>query len=160
MVDRNGEQSPFQIAKVLHGVDNIAYIAGFIDGEGCVSAYVYGDRLDGRAHFFTRITVSNTNKDVLDFCREVLGCGKVTLVKRARVGNEKDGYVLRICKRSEVKMALSILKPYLVVKRDVADLVLKLIESKPYAKNYFTAQDLALVEEIRTLNKKGRDEQS
>jgi hypothetical protein len=165
MVDRKeGELSPFEQAKVLHGLDNIAYVAGFVDGEGCISAYVFNDRFDSRPHFFTRIAVSNVNEDVLHYCREVLGSGKVRPVKRNMTkpsqANSKDTFALIICKRSEVKTALKIIRPYLIVKREVADLVLELISTKTQTKNWFTARDLTIIDEIRVLNKRGRDGKS
>jgi hypothetical protein len=154
MVDRNGEQSPFQIAKVLHGVDNIAYIAGFIDGEGCISVTTKKNTY-GMLTYDPYIQVTNTNKAVLEFCRYVLGFGNIK-VKHSDRANTRDYYILYIWGKAKVKIALSIILPYLIVKKGVAELVLKLASQELYA--HPTMQDQEVIEEIRVLNKKGRDE--
>lgn len=156
MVDRNDEQTPFQLAKVLHGVDNIAYVAGFVDGEGCISVTTKKNPY-GMLSYDPYIQVTNTNKEVLEFCRYVLcGFGNIKTHRLKYRVNTRDYHVLTIWGKEKVKTAISIILPYLIVKKGVAELVLKLASRTLYA--HPTVQDQEIIEGIRELNKTGRDE--
>lgn len=58
-------------ASTLSEID-AAYLAGLVDGEGCVSLV---PRKGGGAH--VRLVIVNTNRQVLDWCQQVCGVGAV-----------------------------------------------------------------------------------
>lgn len=51
-----------------------AYIAGLIDGEGTVTL----TRKHKNENRQLAVTISNTEKSLLDFCRQTIGAGKIT----------------------------------------------------------------------------------
>jgi len=58
---------------------DLAYLAGFIDGEGSICIFGY----HGRRHSALRLQAYNTNRDVLDWIALTFG-GRVHVVKRRR----------------------------------------------------------------------------
>lgn len=92
--------------------DQIAYVAGIFDGEGCVS-FIKKERT-----YFIRIHITNTNRELLDHIQSLFG-GSIFKCYR---GNEKykDRYdwVLGWTKAVEF---LEIIYPWLIVKTDAAD---------------------------------------
>ena len=94
---------------------DLAWAAGFIDGEGCVA-------VDSRKS--PRITVSNTDRRPLDRLQELLG-GTICVHGR---GNPEKGHrpswVWAVHGGRSVRRVLAEVRPYLVVKGEQADLVL------------------------------------
>ena len=94
--------------------EKLAYMAGFIDGEGCIRAS--GNYLNLSMH------VSNTVKAPLLFMQEVFG-GSVRgygSPKKLPSGKmNKRAYLWVICGESAAKALLALL-PYLIVKKQEA----------------------------------------
>lgn len=82
------------------------YIAGFIDGEGTISA---------RNNRF-RITITQTNKEVLEAIRSFTQCGNVVEITK-RKAHWKDSWVYFISKRENIHKFLIKIFPYLIVKK-------------------------------------------
>lgn len=110
---------------------DIQYIAGFVDGEGCIYAQVReNNRLD------TRLTVTNTDLKTLLEIQEFFGCGKI----REKSRSAKDIYT-KICYVWEVwaKEAAVVIKqllPFLRQKKKQAELILELREYCITRKSY------------------------
>lgn len=147
------ELSIYEQAKILYGEGIIGYVTGIVDGEGSVGAYISIDKF-GRYHLLVRLTIANVNKDVLDVCQIVLG-GDVKLIKRKLRGNRKPVYRLLITDRPTVERALLIIHDYLIVKYEVASLMLELINSKKTHYYNYTPRELEIVTEMRKLNRRG-----
>ena len=140
-------------AKALYGEGIVGYVAGMIDGEGCIGAYTYTSR-DGVLRCIPILTITNTNKDVLDCCRMVIG-GKVALIEKRRE-KERPLYRLQTASMPTIERALLIVRDWLIIKRDVAELVLELINSKRTHCRGCIPRELEIVTEMHELNKKGR----
>ena len=104
---------------------SLEYIAGFFDGEGCITA-------DKNA-FTVRLSITNTQKAVLDEIQKVLG-GFVRS-KDVAGPNRQPSWELRYAKRATVKHILEILRPYLVVKSVEAWLALEYIALHEHCKS-------------------------
>jgi len=136
--------------RALLGKETVAYVAGIVDGEGCISVWTSKrkDRWIG-----IQIFITNTNVEVLDFCQKVLG-GVVKLHYHG-TAKHKTSYRLSISSRSSVKRALEILLPYLIIKKKVAVLVIELIKSLDNRVHGYTPRDLEVVTEVKKLNRRG-----
>lgn len=92
-----------------------AYIAGYIDGDGCfyIGSVKTKTRLARKP--VVSIAISSVNRPVLDHFKKLFG-GCVSLVRKAH-GNKKSLYQYSIRKRNTVKLTENILI-YLVEKRE------------------------------------------
>lgn len=105
------------------------YIAGFFDGEGCISSQEYWER--GKYEKYPRInlqiSITNTNKEVLNLIRGVFGGTVRSHGKKKR--NHKKCYDWKLCGKEKMRVFLTSILPYLVVKKEDAELGLKFIET-------------------------------
>jgi len=101
------------------------YIAGFIDGEGCI---IFGKHKDKRLirgfTIYYRVGVSNQNKEVLEEIRKRYG-GIISKKK-----NENTCWELIIAKREEMKNILADMIPHLIVKKQKAKELLNLLKQR------------------------------
>jgi len=151
------ELSTCEQAKVLYGEGRIGYIAGIVDGEGTIGAYVYSSKryCDGQV-LVVQFRITNKNIDVLNCCQMVLGGSIHPLKARSNV-NDAQCYYLQIYNKPNIKRALLIVLDYLIVKYEVAKLMLELIDSVEGHYHGSTPRELEIVTEMRALNKKGRE---
>jgi len=120
-----------------------AYLAGFIDGEGCLTIKNGGPNCpNGRI----QLNIYNTNEVILRYIRDKVGFGCVYVGTKEGKYNSKA----KTCWRYEVAacqcfVLLSSLLPYLRVKREQAELLLQYGDSN---KNEIRGK-------IHNLNKRG-----
>lgn len=92
--------------------DELAYIAGIVDGEGCISFC----RI--RGSHFVRVLVANTNRDVLEYLQSIFG-GDIHSV--ARKPGWKQSWQWRISWSRAIEF-LDLIEPWLRIKEDQAHL--------------------------------------
>ena len=124
-----------------------AYIAGFIDGEGSIGLSDRGKeaRKTRDLIYIMKISISNTNRDVLEWIRLKIGFGSIYT---ARKGNNKhkQSYQWAIVGRRCVDL-LEWIYPYLKVKRLQAEVLFEFAESmRPPGNVKFWFKEDALVE--------------
>lgn len=108
--------------------ESLSYIAGFVDGEGCIG--IVRRRFEKNPKWHTRfnpkLTIVNTNLAVLQMIKETFG-GSITQKKQY---SEKHNisYALSITDRKAVEAIKSIHK-FLIVKVKQADKVLEFSET-------------------------------
>ena len=85
------------------------YIAGFIDGEGTIQ--ITKNKV--------RITIPQTNFEVLEEIRKFLNIGKIFKEKKRQI-NHKDSWVYYTTNTKETCEVLELIKTSLVVKKDKA----------------------------------------
>ena len=107
--------------------EELAYIAGFLDGDGCVMAqlvrrkdYIYGYQIRTSIVFYQK----SRNQRILHWLKSRLKIGYI----RHR-NDEMTEYT--IVGLREVKSILAILLPYLRLKKELAEEVIKLIKAIP-----------------------------
>lgn len=134
--------------KPLKDIDK-AYIAGFLDGEGYIGVEKHED------HFLTRVTISNTHKGVIEKIREITGIG--TIAVRKEDYRYKTCYVWRLHKQIDMLEFLETIKDFLIVKKEQAELMIKLLKLKKNRSKYSkpTKEELEIAEKLRELNKRG-----
>jgi hypothetical protein len=136
------------------------YIAGFVDGEGCISC-----RTRAKKYLTPSIEVTNCNKEVLDWLASLFG-GGIYLNKDFRP-TRKDSYHWTVAGQKAID-CIKTIYPYLRIKKPQAMLVLSLkrFETKSRdklgrIKGIMTEADFIenklLLENIHKLNKRGKE---
>jgi hypothetical protein len=92
--------------KLLSAVD-AAYLAGFIDGEGTITL----SRKHKNENRQLAVTISNTERQILEFCLDVIGAGKITN-KRTSKSHHTPSFTYAIYNRQALAI-LGQIEPYL-----------------------------------------------
>jgi len=97
-----------------------AYIAGLIDGEGTITL----TRKHQNENRQLAISISNTEKDLLDFVLATIGAGKITK-KRTTHSHHTPSYTYSIYNRQALSLLNQIHLYLRTYKRDRATLILR-----------------------------------
>ncbi len=122
-------------------VAQLAWLAGILDGEGCLTAGAYrvkGDRRDGstRYRLSVFVSVTNTNEDIILTANELFASltgVKPTLHVHDSTSRSRNHLTQKTCYRvhvsggPSVSAVLTAVLPYLVGKRRQAELLLAII---------------------------------
>lgn len=114
---RKCSEQPRTILKEMSS-EQIAWLAGVLDGEGNVTVYTrprYGNRV-------ARITITNTCLELIERLKEWTGIGFVAITRYDNP-RHKTRYNW-IIGGSNARQFLNLLNPWLIVKRDIAQQVL------------------------------------
>jgi hypothetical protein len=125
---------------------DLAYIAGFLDGDGAIMAEVE-KRKDLREGFRVRIVVQFSQKTTYEYVLEHIQ-KKLDMFGNVHRDN-KSGSSLRIKSQDQAKQILKNLQPYVVAKQEQIKLALQLLDST-------FAEKLALAGKISAINVKSR----
>lgn len=129
------------------GIEDLAYFAGIVDGDGCISITKDMQRVARGGHptYGLSLSVSNTNKDVLyDLSREFGGSVRLN----ARPTPVHQTIHLWTLFSDRAAEAIRALRPYLRIKAEQAWLALEFMASCPryIGRTGLTAEDDALRE--------------
>jgi len=144
-------ENEYVLFRALQGEATIGYVAGMVDAEGYIGLCVIHNRR-GVKSVSKVLQITNTNMEALAFCQKVIG-GNIN-----RTGcTTKPCWALRIANGESILRALKILYPYLIVKREIAKLMIEFCESRDanYAKPFVT-REMEIVTEMKKLNEKGK----
>lgn len=135
-------------------IPDLAYLAGIIDGEGCVSIL----RTEALRHYNARLQIVNTCGDLMIWINDTFGPGFLT-VKPHHVPHWKTSYIW-IANSITAWLILRACMPYLRVKKRQAEILMEFIElvhSKPNSKAV-SDSDKVKREELRSelININGR----
>jgi len=112
--------------KYKHGrrtiTNDIAYIAGFVDGEGCIRLKRANQ---GGNSYYVTLQITNSNEDILEFIRQLFG-GQIGFQEKA---SNKVIYQYRLTS-AEAVGALKLLYPFLREKRTQAHMAILFQENK------------------------------
>jgi hypothetical protein len=139
--------------------DDLCYLAGFLDGEGCLSVQV--DSRPGKwlkvSRYVARLSVANTQAEIIDWIDTTFGPGtRSEIQKKAHWKTSLEWTITG----KRVHHLLKALLPYLRVKREQAQLLLTLEEAKASREGgSVIPADMtrweAIAVEVRHLNRKG-----
>jgi hypothetical protein len=149
-------------------ISDLAYIAGFIDGEGCLHI---SKRKPGRNRktmsYAIKILISNTKISILKWIQSLFEGSLHKLPHREL--NRANAYQLQFNVKDSYKL-LSLIYPYLKLKKTQADILLKFLElrksfpkkgaidekggSLPSCNKYLELQE-QYYQDIKTLNMRG-----
>lgn len=121
-------------------VAEAAYIAGIVDGEGCINIY-----LRGRDNVRTpQVFITNTDKAMLGAVQAMIkGKGSIRVHCKSGKGsdgcNRKESYRLWLTNMDDMRQVLEAIEPYLIIKKEKTQIMLKLLEDRDiqsYEKSY------------------------
>ena len=147
----------------------LAYLAGIIDGEGCISVTI-SHRHSGYGKFRIQVSISNTNLKLIEKCKQIVGFGSIGKRTGSHIG-KRTVYKLELSKYKKLYELLPKLIPFLIDKKRKAELTFELIKEKMkheqhskvvydhYQKRIKTTtpilatqREIEIMEEIRRLN--------
>ena len=106
--------------------EELAWVAGFFDGEGCCTFKTNGNK-NGYERKYAIITVSQVDPEVLEKCRRITGLGQVGGQYKPKQPNCQPSYRWRIQKFEEVQACIAMIWEWLgTKKREQAKRVLSL----------------------------------
>ena len=131
-----------------HSVTDLAWAAGFIDGDGVISMY---KRKDRRQEFRVVVRAMNTNRIALDKLHVMFGGSVHPMINAedacARGWKPSFYWSAGDCKAEQ---AIKLIAPFLVLKREQAALALRARDKS------FSGSLDAMLLEFRRLNRKGK----
>lgn len=134
------------------------YLAGLFDGEGTFRVAQKDSR-----HFGLGATMGHTSRELLEHCQRITGFGRIRMLKR-RKPEWAQPWEWYVCDNSRVKRLAACLLPWLILKKERAQLILD-YPCIPYEEGHRRSlksghplmrfgQAVAFVK-MRELNKKG-----
>jgi len=92
-----------------------AWLAGFIDGEGCLCQFMANQQ----KYVAWILIVSNTDRGSLEYCQQITGVGGV--YTKSTSGNRKAQYTWTVSAQRDMVAILEQVILYLQIKREVAE---------------------------------------
>lgn len=141
---------------------DMVYIAGLFDGEGTIGLYKKKDnKIKNRSYYYhTLVCLVNTNREVMEWMAKKLEINHHCVSRRK--GKMKKTwskcYVWFLGGLKDIIYFLSIVIPYLRIKRKQAELLLEycLIRYKQPRKNFtYTSRQHQIYKLIKNLNRTG-----
>lgn len=94
--------------------EELAWAAGFFDGEGCVGCYAAGSQFyKNKEKKYVKVAVANTDKSLLDRFQRIVGFGKVDGPYIRKNSKWLPRYTYRANGINEGTKLFEMLKPYL-----------------------------------------------
>jgi hypothetical protein len=106
--------------KVRLSLTQLAYIAGLVDGEGCIQI----NRRDNGKRFGLYVSIDNTDRRMIEWLERTIQYGFCTVQKKRAKANWNAGYRFVVQERYAADL-LQRVKPYLVIKREQAEVALE-----------------------------------
>lgn len=137
-----------------------AYIAGLVDGEGCLNMYKLRSRSCKKGWTFAgRMSISNCDLESLIEVQQETGLGNIQ--KKTKQVGRRDGYNLVYSPR-ELRVLLPMLLPYLRIKKRQAILLLKFLNTQKWGnhRGFVVTDEIwnerqAMRDEFTILNRRG-----
>jgi hypothetical protein len=108
-----------------------AWLAGFFDGEGCITTYYHDKRLnkDGspRRELDVRLDISQVDRTPLDRIVFLTGVGKVKPKPRSKIFKAQQGYAWILNGASQIRVVLEEILPFTIVKTSQIRVALELL---------------------------------
>ena len=133
------------------------WLAGIIDGEGCLTMYKGSGR--GHTAIRTDARIESTSLLMIDTCASIMQkiIGRVVTVGAplTRSSSTRPAYRIQIHRKRELLVFLDFIRPLLVNKRAEADLIVAYLRRSCAVKYYTpTSEDLEVIQVLKDLKKK------
>jgi len=135
-----------------------AYLAGLIDGEGCLHIQrMVNDSKNPGPHFSARVTFLFATAEPL-----ITVCGWLGLSPKMAIYPSAKGKVRYRCdlKRSMIEPVLNECLPFMILKHRQAEILLEVVRDRKKHKDYFgkfTTTDKTTIQKMEVLWKECRD---
>jgi len=111
---------------------DLAYIAGIIDGEGCIRAQIWESK-NKLARYNTIVTVEMVDKTPLQFIQNLFG-GRINK-HTSKISERKLRWRWQVTGK-EAEQLLVAVKPYLLTKKAQAEIGLRVLRDHPRYQRY------------------------
>jgi hypothetical protein len=101
---------------------DLAYMAGFVEADGHISI-IETNRKAYNTCYSVQLGITNTNPEILEWFAELFEGGRINM--KTKVKGRKQGRDIRWNKVGQVKEILTLLLPYLKIKKVQALLVIE-----------------------------------
>lgn len=101
--------------------EEIIYLAGFFDADGCITTST-------KTCF--RLTISNTNLEVLEFIKEKFG-GNINNLWLPKNPKHSLAWKWITAKKADVLVIMCLINPYLIVKKEQSDVLINYLTRHP-----------------------------
>lgn len=146
-------------SQVLADFGRVCYLAGIIDGEGCLSIKSKYDSLRGRSYYSITLSIRSTSEFMLQFIQSKFG-GHLTSSKDACKEHARS-YLLEWYGQ-EAKKVVEKVKDLLLIKAQHATVFLKFPLNDGTEKHKFSKEENllrdSLYAELKFLNRRGGEE--
>jgi hypothetical protein len=106
-----------------------SYIAGIVDGEGCVEIQRHKKKGKKRQnHLLGRISIQICNEEVLKWIKKTSGFGNINETPLTITGKRR--WCFRLSKQKDTLIFLKEILPFLKIKRKHAKLLINFLESR------------------------------
>jgi hypothetical protein len=144
----------------------IAWLAGFIDGEGYIGITFQrkkeNHRQSASVHYHPYLIITSNNLEILKEIKKLTGFGHVYKLSR-NIEHHKQGFQYKLTEMEKLNILLPLLQPYLRLKQCQCELLISFINIRknakriygPYrgASSYTTEEEI--YQKLRILNKRG-----
>jgi len=157
-LNRHGRDTSRQIQSHVRQLDikDAAYIAGILDGEGCITTRWLKSR--GIPYVQSFITIGTSSQRLAEYLSSVTGVGSKGQYKRKGKDGWRPLHVWTLSSWQGADLLKQVL-PYLQIKREQAELFIELTalkrQSKP-GKRFAEDRQREIVEQFRKLNQRGQ----
>ncbi len=138
------------------GPEILAYAAGIIDGEGCISI-TYASYRTGSPHFRLVVTVSNTNEDLVSWLQYMFG-GSYHHYEDMKRPNQKPVYKWNLGTKASCEF-LKMIQPYVLLKQEQIKLAFEFHERMGQQGKELSAEEIGkrqvIKDAMHILNKRG-----
>ena len=124
-----------------HDEIDLAYAAGFLDGEGCFCSY------RSKSGWYVAVTCSNANKPSIEWLHKLLG-GSMSKTTKKRKELHRPMHIWQVVGLDAVRVC-KLLAPYLKQKLPQAILVLSIHQTAKWPKNSNRLTEETIHERIR-----------
>ena len=160
----------------------LSYLAGLWDGEGTITVSK-GKMKNNNIQYSPRISLGNTEVSMINEIVKTLDKVGIRgyIFTEEKEAPRKDMYKIVISKFDQAKKLLEIILPYLKVKKAQGELLLRFLKNRIEIKNgkrqelitdkkgrivgsirhdLYRKEDVKLVDQLRSLNKKGKSSET
>jgi len=133
--------------------EELAYIAGVIDSDGCISLI-----LDHKTGWIRpRVAINQVQPEAIDFIVNLFG-GNLYVSKQPEESVWKDRYEWRLYSLKQVKPFLIAIMPFLQIKMRQAKFVIDFCSlrlNKLGMKKHYDIEEIAIFDNVKILNQTG-----
>jgi len=128
-------------------VAEIAYLAGFVDADGCIAVYEYVVRRTGWHQVSFMLHAANTDLRPLNWIRERFG-GAITRRGGVRVVTHRENYCW-YAMNARAAAIMQLIRPHMRVKGEQVDLALRFRETYGCSRDPVTGRNNAVPTHVR-----------
>lgn len=137
--------------------EKLAYLAGLVDGEGCITIVKCKEKRTKQGfRFFPLVVITNSSKDLIENVRDIIGFGRIYFRKES--SRWRKLYQLKIQDMKNIIGFLEGILPFLILKKEQAEILINFCRSRINLyrgrgrKAPYTEEEFSWYEQVRKLN--------